>query len=103
MKPPLLFLSALLLLAVSIRPAAAEVTQALKPTIVLIVADDLGYNDLGGYRAALVKTPRLDTPASEAVRFTDAHSVRGICISSRYFLLRGTNCLRQTLGYNRPL
>ena len=60
-----------------------------KPNIVLILADDLGYNDLGCYGASLVKTPRLDALASQGVRFTDAHSVCGICIPSRYSVLSG--------------
>ena len=103
MKQPQFILSALLLFAITARPAAATDTPTPKPNIVLIVADDLGYNDLGSYGTSLVKTPRFDTLASEGVRFTDAHSVCGICIPWRYSLLSGTNCLRQTSSYNRPL
>lgn len=61
-----------------------------KPNIVLMVADDLGYNDLGCYGASLVKTPRIDALARQGVRFTDAHSMCAICIPSRYSILSGT-------------
>ena len=47
---------------------------AEKPNIILILADDLGYGDLGCYGATKVKTPNIDRLASEGRRFTDAHS-----------------------------
>lgn len=61
-----------------------------RPNILLIVADDLGYRDLGCYGATKVKTPRIDRLASESVRFTDAHSICATCMPSRYAILSGT-------------
>ena len=61
-----------------------------KPNILLIVADDLGYRDTGCYGATKVQTPRIDRLACEGVRFTDAHSVCGVCNPSRYSILSGT-------------
>ena len=66
---------------------AAEKTQ---PNVLLIVADDLGYRDLGCYGATKVKTPRIDRLADESVRFTDAHSICATCMPSRYAILSGT-------------
>lgn len=80
-----------------------SVHAGTKPNIVLIVADDLGYNDLGCYGASLVKTPRLDTLASQGARFTDAHSVCAICIPSRYSILSGTYYFHSKFKGSYPL
>jgi arylsulfatase A len=63
--------------------------EEAKPNIVIIVADDLGYGDLGCYGATKVKTPRIDRLASEGLRFTDAHSICSTCMPSRYAILSG--------------
>ena len=77
---------AILLSVCCLEVAAAEP----KPNILLIVADDLGYRDLGCYGATKVKTPRIDKLAGESVRFTDAHSICATCMPSRYAILSGT-------------
>ncbi len=61
-----------------------------KPNIILILADDLGYGDLGCYGATKVKTPYMDQIAAEGRRFTDAHSASAVCSPSRYALLTGS-------------
>ena len=58
--------------------------------MIVILADDLGYRDLGCYGATKIKTPCIDRLASEGVRFTDAHSICAVCNPSRYTLLTGT-------------
>ncbi|WP_372808812.1 arylsulfatase [Pontiella sp.] len=60
-----------------------------QPNVVFILADDLGYGDLGCYGATKVKTPNIDQLASEGRRFTDAHSASAVCSPSRYGLLTG--------------
>ena len=67
-----------------------DLTAATKPNILLIVADDLGYRDLGCYGATRVKTPRIDRLAGESVSFTDAHSICSTCMPSRYAILSGS-------------
>ena len=48
-------------------------TAAQKPNIILILADDLGYEDLGFQGSKRIKTPHLDRLAAEGMRFTDGH------------------------------
>ena len=54
-----------------------------KPNIVFILADDIGYGDLGCYGAKLVKTPHCDRLAREGIRFTDAHATASTCTPTR--------------------
>ena len=67
----------------------SEAASAQKPNILLILADDLGYGDLGCHGAELVKTPRIDRLASEGVRFLDAHAPAAVCQPTRYGILAG--------------
>jgi arylsulfatase A-like enzyme len=60
-----------------------------RPNVVIILADDLGYGDVGCYGATKVKTPNIDRLAREGRRFTDAHSPSSVCTPSRYALLTG--------------
>lgn len=65
-----------------------------RPNVVLIVADDLGYGDLGCYGAIKIKTPNIDRLAASGVRFTDAHSSAAFCQPSRYAILSGKYLMR---------
>lgn len=70
-------------------PLGAPQAQASKPNIVLIVADDLGYGDVGCYGSTLNKTPNIDTLAAGGVRFTDFHSSGPMCSATRAAMLTG--------------
>ncbi len=59
------------------------------PNILLIVADDLGYGDLGCYGQTRIKTPNLDKLAGEGVRFTDFYAGDTVCAPSRCALMTG--------------
>lgn len=75
-----------------VRPAGAD---ARKPNILIILADDLGYGDVGCYNPeAKVPTPHLDRLARQGMRFTDAHSPATVCTPSRYSLLTGRMAFR---------
>ncbi len=60
-----------------------------KPNIVLILADDLGYGDIGCYGSKVNLTPHLDRLAAEGIRFTDFHSNGPMCTPTRAALLTG--------------
>ncbi len=64
-------------------------TASPKPNIVLIVADDLGYGELGSYGQQRIRTPELDRLASEGMRFTRHYSGSPVCAPSRATLLTG--------------
>lgn len=86
------FIIIVLLLAFSCVPCASAAKT--KPNILLIVADDLGYGDLGCYGATRIKTPNIDRLAGSGVRFTDAHAPAAVCQPSRYAILSGTYFMR---------
>ncbi len=59
------------------------------PNVILFLADDLGYSDVGYYGATRVKTPHIDQLAAGGVRFTDFHTAASICSPSRAAFLTG--------------
>ncbi|MGD8727227.1 MAG: arylsulfatase [Gemmatimonadales bacterium] len=71
------------------------------PNIILIVADDLGYGDLGSYGQRLIQTPRLDRLAAEGMRFTDVYAGSTVCAPSRSVLMTGIHTGRNEIRGNR--
>lgn len=67
----------------------ASEAQPNKPNIIFIMADDLGYGDLGCYGQKVIKTPRLDRMAVEGLRFTDFYAGSTVCAPSRSVLMTG--------------
>ncbi len=65
-------------------PAAAR-----KPNIIFILADDLGYGDLGCYGQQKIKTPNLDRMAAQGMRFTQVYAGSTVCAPSRCALMTG--------------
>lgn len=73
--------------------AVAAANDAPKrPNIIFILADDLGYGDLGCYGQREIRTPSLDKMAREGIRFTDMHSGSTVCAPSRCTLMTGLHC-----------
>lgn len=62
---------------------------ATRPNIVLILADDMGYGDLGCYGQRLIATPHLDSLARAGMRFTQFYAGSPVCAPSRSVLLTG--------------
>ncbi len=80
---------------------ANSLRAAELPNIVYILADDLGYGDLGCYNTeSKIPTPRLDQFAREGMLFTDAHSPSSVCTPTRYALLTGRYAWRTRLQRN---
>src|SRR5262245_2560279 len=84
MRGPILMLLALLFVSPGVARAAAE-----KPNIVVVLADDLGYGDLGCYGSPHIRTPNLDRFATEGLRLTSCYSGGANCSPSRAALMTG--------------
>lgn len=84
-------------LAVLALSAAARISAAEHlPNVILILADDLGYSDVGVYGARGFVTPHLDRLAREGVRFTDFHVAQPVCSASRAAIMTG--CYANRVG-----
>lgn len=79
--------------------ATSHSPSGSKPNIIVFLADDLGYGDLGCYGNPIIKTPNLDKLAEEGVRMTDCHSGGTVCSPSRSALLTGRNPYRSGFFY----
>ena len=69
-----------------------------RPSIILILADDLGYGDLGCYGQTQIKTPNLDQLAAEGLRFTSFYAGSPPGSPSRYALMTGLNPTHAAIG-----
>jgi arylsulfatase len=79
----------------------ALTVSAAPPNVVLILADDLGYGDLGCFGATKIRTPHLDRMAREGMRFTDLYVSQAVCSASRASLLTG--CYANRVGMQGAL
>ncbi len=79
--------------------ALTQAAEAVRPNIVYILADDLGYGDVQALNPARgkIKTPHLDRLASQGMTFLDAHSGSSVCTPTRYGLLTGRYAWRSRL------
>jgi uncharacterized sulfatase len=97
-----LFLAAGLLTA-----AVAAGGASSPPNIIFILADDLGYGDLGCYGQTRIRTPRLDRMAAEGIRFTQCYAGSTVCAPSRSVLMQGLHTghcrVRGNAGRRNPL
>jgi len=70
-----------------------------RPNIILIMADDLGYGEVGCFGSARIKTPNIDALAAGGMRFTDYHSNGAVCSPTRAALLTGRYQQRCGIDY----
>jgi arylsulfatase A-like enzyme len=66
-----------------------------RPNIIVIMADDLGYGDVGCYGATSLKTPNIDKLAAEGLRFTSGYCSAATCTPTRFSFITGTYAFRQ--------
>lgn len=64
-------------------------TDAKRPNVILLLADDVGYGDLSPYGEPTINTPQVERLTEAGLRFTDAHAVAATSTPSRYSLLTG--------------
>ena len=77
------------LLATVVFAASLNAGEPKKPNIIFIMADDLGYGELGCYGQKKIRTPNLDRMASQGVRFTQHYAGNAVCAPSRCVLMTG--------------
>ena len=106
----LLLALAVLAAIMPMRAPVQDKDAARAPNIVIVLADDLGYGDVGYLNSqSQIPTPNLDTLAGQGMAFLDAHSPSAICTPTRYGLLTGRYAWRTRLtrgvldGYDGPL
>ena len=77
--------------------------QQTRANILLLLADDLGYNELGSYGQTIIRTPELDKLAAQGMRFTDFYAGNAVCAPARAVLLTGRSAanaaIRGNAGY----
>ena len=71
-----------------------------KPNIIFIMADDLGYGDVGAYGQKVIKTPNIDRLAAEGIRFTDHYAGHASCRPSRLALWTGRHTGHTAISSN---
>src|SRR5262245_28127293 len=87
------------LMTICAGPAYAE-TPARKPNIIFILADDLGYGELGCYGQTRIKTPNLDQLAARGLRFTQFYAGSTVCAPSRCVLMTAKHTGHATIRGN---
>lgn len=80
----------------------AELLAADKPNIVLILADDLGYGDVGCYGQKKIRTPDIDRLAAEGMKFTHFYAGASVCAPSRSVLMTGRHGGHTRVRGNAP-
>ena len=74
-----------------------------RPNIIFIMADDLGYGDLGCYGQTQIKTPHIDRMAAQGMRFTDHYAGSTVCAPSRCSLMTGLHTGHTYVRGNREI
>jgi len=97
---PIICLFSFLLFSCSKEKEQEQVLNTQKPNIIYVLADDLGYGDVGAFNEnSKIKTPYLDKLANEGMMFTDAHSSSSVCTPTRYGILTGRYSWRSPLKH----
>lgn len=90
----------LLFVLASLLFSSSSLAQEKKPNIIYVLADDLGYGDLGCYGQTKIKTPNIDQMAAQGMRFTQHYAGSSVCGPSRASLLTGKHMGHASLRGN---
>lgn len=82
---------------------ALKTTESEKPNIIYILADDLGYGDLGVYGQERFSTPNIDRLAAQGIRFTQHYSGSTVCAPSRSALMTGMHTGHTVVRGNKEI
>jgi arylsulfatase A-like enzyme len=93
-------LAILLAWCLASKPQARAAADSKRPNILFILADDLGYGDLGCYGQKQIQTPRVDRLASQGMRFTQCYAGSTVCAPSRCCLMTGRHTGHATIRGN---
>src|SRR5438034_1289557 len=94
----LAFFAIVVTVSASVSLQCPALTAVSKPNIVVLLADDLGYGDLGCYGHPTIRTPNLDRLAAEGMRFTSFYVAAPVCTPSRAALLTGRLAVRSGMA-----
>ncbi len=98
---PTFLLAVSTLIACSCTPSApTEAARTQRPNIIYIMADDLGYADLGCYGQKLIRTPHIDRMAAEGRKFPQCYAGNAVCAPSRSSLMTGLHPGHTTVRNN---
>ena len=86
-----------------LRGAATINATPARPNVIFVLADDLGWAELGSYGQQKIRTPSIDRLAAEGVRFTQHYSGNAVCAPSRSVLLTGQHPGHTPIRDNREL
>ena len=89
-------------LAGMVSPSLAQQTNS-RPNIIYILADDMGYGDIGCFGQKYIKTPNIDRLAAEGIRFTQHYTGAPVCAPARCCLLTGKNAGHSYVRDNQEL
>lgn len=81
----------------------AQTSASVRPNVIFILADDLGWGDLSCYGRPDYRTPNLDRLASQGTKFTDAYSASAVCTPTRCGFITGRYPARTKVGLIEPL
>jgi arylsulfatase A-like enzyme len=96
MKFSIPFIAGLLCIGATLSPVRSA--AARPPNFIIILADDLGYGDLGCYGSPTIHTPNLDAMAAAGIRFTDFYVGQPVCTPSRAAIMTGRLPIRSGMA-----
>lgn len=95
------FISLIVSLALPLLAITADTETEKKPNVIVFLADDLGYGELGAYGQEVIQTPNIDALAAKGMRFTDFYAGSPVCSPSRAVLMTGIHVGKLSIRGNK--